>query len=202
MEIESIWNNIPPFKKIEKGFGGKFGYGYWRKKGLEHGDKRNHKRQCLRQIRKYGFDNSETWGLDYTIMRWLSDNYGGFFRICGNPDNWNNYTLDGTYLDFWEHRKDKDYYEVTNKAEEARYNSFKVHLKHFLDNATPQEMKGMASFCSPRLRRLKELNHGWPATDDFPTFEDWQNELLNMADKFEEGTYSPYFISYFFSLWD
>lgn len=33
------------------------------------------------------------------------------------------------------------------------------------------------------LRILAEDSHGWPGTEEYPTFESWQNKLNEMADK-------------------
>lgn len=198
--IESFWNGLPGFKYPMYGKNG-MGYGIIPNKPNKE-FKKKHIRRAKRQMKKYGFNSSETWSLDYTFLEWLSDNYGGFFRICGCPDNWNEYDLEGNFVDFWKHYKDIDYWDNVHLWNTTRYNSFEKHLKDFLDNCTPEDYKKIAEFICPRLKYLCKHKHGWPAGDDFPKFEDWTNELNNMITKFEEGTYSPYFISYYWHLWD
>ena len=201
MEIEKFWNNLPSFANVEFNNNGKFNYGCITKKPSRDYKKR-YIRKARRQMRKYGFDSSETWNLDYTIMTWLSDNFGGFFRICGCPDNWGHYDLDGNDYDFWKYRNTEGYYEKMKEWNTTRYDSFYKHLRDFLNNLTDDNKKKLSNFCCPRLRYLAKHMHGWPAGNDFPKFEDWKNEIENMACKLEEGTYSEYFITYFFNLWD
>ena len=200
LEIEDFWKGVKPHHKPEKGFNGVIGYGC-RRKTRSRFDK-SQKRKAYREIRKYGFDLSEVWNLDCTIMSWLSDEFGGFFTICGSSDNWSNYDMEGNYVDFWENYKADGYIQNAAEWEKIRTESFMKHLKDLLDNASEEDKKKIAEFCSPRLRKLADITHGWPPSDDFHTFEDWKKEIYNMADKLDEGEYSEYFISYFFSLWD
>lgn len=194
MEIEEIWNGLPGFKGIQKGAHGKIGYGcrYKCRKPYE----KCRKRKAYRQIRKYGFDLSELWNLDNTILEWLSDNVGGFFRVCGPADDWSDYYTDGQRVNW---RKD-----ISDSAELliTRSESFQKHLRDFLDNGDPVLLDKFGKFVVPRLLKLADITHGWPVGEDFPKFEDWTAEVRNMAAKFEEGIYSEYFITYFFSLWD
>lgn len=200
METERFWQNMVPFSKCEKGAYNNINYGY-RRKGRSPYTKRE-KRKAYRQIRKYGFDFSELWGLDLTIMRWMSDTYGGFWRTIGDPDNWNDYDLDGKYYDFWQNHNNPEHFEKISLWSRTRHDSYKLHLRNFLDKMSFEEFKQYAAFVSPRLRKLADIIHGWPSGEKFPTFEDWQNEIRNMANRFDNGTFSESFIEYFYSLWD
>lgn len=200
MEIEYFWKNIPSFKTIEKGKDGRIGYGF-RYKHKRPYDKMQ-KRKAYREIKKYGFDLSETWSLDYTIMLWLSDTFGGFFKICGCCDNWAHYDLDGNYIDFWDHKDDKNHYDNMYKYETTRYNSFRKHLNDLLNTNDPKVISKFSEFCSPRLRILAKFSHGWPSGEKYKNYEDWINVIIDMADKFDNGTYSQNFIDDFFCLWD
>lgn len=85
METERFWQNMVPFSKCEKGAYNNINYGYRRKVRCPYTKREN--RKAYRQIKKYGFDFSELWALDLTIMRWMSDTYGGFWRTIGDPDS-------------------------------------------------------------------------------------------------------------------
>lgn len=98
--MNNLFACIPSFKKIEKGTNNYINYGYRRK------NVNKEKRKALRNIRKYGFDTSECWNFDTTIMRYLSDNFGEFFRECGSPDDWGNYDTKGNH---WDYVIDGDY---------------------------------------------------------------------------------------------
>ena len=37
------------------------------------------------------------------------------------------------------------------------------------------------------LRYLADNSHGWPESEEFPTFDDWANHLRALADKWEEA---------------
>lgn len=201
MEIEQFWKDITPFSKCEKGAYNNINYGYRSKRRNSYKTKCE-KRKTFRQIKKYGFDLSELWGLDVTIMRWMSDTYGGFWRMVGNPDSWNDYDLDCNYVDFWQNRNNPEYFEKMTLWSRTRYDSYKLHLRDFLENMSSEEFEQYAAFVSPRLRKLADIIHGWPSGEKFPTFEDWQNEIRNMANRFDNGTFSESFIEYFYSLWD
>lgn len=201
MEIEQFWKDITPFCKCEKGAYNIINYGY-RSKHRSPCKTKCEKRKAYRQIRKYGFDFSELWSLDLTIMRLMSDTYGGFWRMIGNHDNWNDYDLDCNYVDFWQNSNNPEYFEKMTLWSRTRHDSFKLHLRDFLNNMSPGEFQEYAAFVSPRLRKLADIIHGWPADDKFPTFEEWQTEIRNMATHFDNGTYSESYIEYYFSSWD
>jgi len=38
------------------------------------------------------------------------------------------------------------------------------------------------------LRMLAEYEHGWPGTEEFPTPEDWEESLINVAEKLEQAS--------------
>lgn len=164
---------IKPFKYPMKGANNMIGYGCSSKK-RRSGYKRKYKRQ-LRDFRKFGFDTSECWSLDYTLMCWLSDNVGGFFRECGSPDDW------------------------TIEEEKVMVPKFEGELKKWLDSKD-ENFDGFTSFVIPRINWLIKYSHGFPAMLD--SFEEWTNILQEMNEAFKNDTYSEKFITYFFNLWD
>lgn len=200
MEIESFWNGLPGYRGMCKGKNGRIGYGYVYKHYNRNGITKY--RKAYRQIRKYGFDISEAWTLDITIMEWLSDNVGGFWKKCGPFSSWTEYDLNGNYYDFWEFCNEDIYFNLAYQWEKTRCDSFLKHLKDFLDNSNENILNDFRKFVIPRLRKLADISQGWPANNDFPKFEDWIKEINNMADKFEQGTYTDTFITYFFNLAD
>lgn len=197
MEIEGFWKYTKPFRNTEKGTDNRFGYGFYErryrrdfKKGLT-----NTKRHYLRTMRKIGFSPSETWNLDCTIMRWLSDEFGGFFRECGSQEGWTTYSLDGV------HRRELPM-EIIIESNKVRVESYKSHLRGLLDNANSETLRKIASFCVPRLKVLKKYKISYPCGDDIKSMEDWDDILDKMILGFEEGSYDDLFIEYFFALWD
>lgn len=182
-----IWKNIKPFCKYEKG-----------RYGLKYGFRKNSPK-TRREIRKYGFDSSEIWSLDYTIMRWLSDTFGDFFTKCGSPDHWSDYDLDGNYIDFWNSKRDKEFYNKLHIYQTTREKAFQKYLDTFLHNT--EEFKQIADFVAPRLRCLAKRAHGYPPVV-CDTYEEWQQILIKMAEEFEQGICPDNFAKHFYSLWD
>lgn len=152
------------------------------------------KRRSFRDYRKYGFDISETWSLDYTISAWLSDNVGGFFRNCGSIDSWGEVDLEGNSWAIGDDLK------PFIKAEEIRRESFLVNLKEFLQNGDKVIVTNFIKFVVPRLDYLSKHINGYPA--DFKSFLEWQNCMISMKDELLSNNFSENFIKYFFSLWD
>lgn len=178
--------NIYPIK----GNCGRIGYGYRFKTR-----RKNHKvekRKAYRDIRRIGFDTSEAWELYTTIAGWLSDNVGGYFRKCGDPETWDENDLAGNPI-IW---GDPESTSKCFKADVARQEEFLMNLKGYLENSISEEF---ISFVLPRLKFFTKYVHGCPHNE---TFEGWKSKLEDMIDKFERGTYSTYFIIYFFALWD
>lgn len=187
MEIfKCIKPNPYPLKRDK----GKLGYGYLSRRAKYH---KVNRRKALRQIRKYGFDITETWNLDNTIMMWLSDNVGGFFRECGNFDDWSNYDLNGV-----------PYKEANPKliveAEETRRDYFLDNLDMFLKDYTGPLKEKFIKFVIPRIHFLADHSCGYPA--GVKSFESWQKQLHSIANKLETEHYSVGFLIHFFSLWD
>lgn len=191
MVVESFWIGLPGYQGIQKGRQG-IGYGYRRPP--------KQKRKALREIKKLGFDKSEIWGLSHTIMEWLSDTFGGFFKKCGSSDSWGDYDLKGRRVDFWGNRDSEDYWKELKKWEDTRYNSFKNHLRDFLKNSG--EIKKVSDFCSPRLRYLAKVARGYPGGGKYSTLQDWTDSIRKMAEDLENGIPSENFIEDFFTLWD
>jgi hypothetical protein len=151
------------------------------------------KRKCGRYIRKYGFDITETWSLDYTIASWLSDNVGGFFRKCGNFDDWSDYDLNGVPYK-------KTTTERLIEAEQIRQDYFLDELETFLEDYTGPLKDKFCEFVVPRIHFLADHTHGYPA--GVKSFESWQKQLHSIANKLETEHYSIGFLNHFFSLWD
>ena len=151
------------------------------------------KRKCSRYIRKYGFDITETWSLDYAIASWLSDNVGGFFRKCGSFDDWSDYDMNGV-----------PYNEANPKliieADEVRHDYFLKKLEDFLRGDNEELVHKFNNFLLPRLSYLTDHTCGYPS--DFNSFEEWQDYLNQMIDEMARNRYSEKFINHFFSLWD
>lgn len=149
------------------------------------------KRKVLRYIRHYGFDITETWSLDFTIMRWLSDHVGGFFRECGDRSTWDEIDLEGHSYDTSEN---------CIEAEKARIQEFKKQLKEFLETANKDILVEFQDFVIPRLRYLSQHTHGYPVT--YNNGNHWRLTLMEMANTFEMGYYDERFVEDFFLLWD
>lgn len=202
MEIESFWKNLPPFAKPMKGHNGVFGYGLVKRTGRQKYHNHHPQRKARREIRKYGFDLSETWNLDYTFMCWLSDTFGGFFRLCGEADNWGNYDENGNYLKEIDNEISKIPHSVFMKMgeyENMRTQSYLKHLKDFLENATVEDIRKFSDFCSPRLRVLADTTISYPPNYDY---DEWRKTVKGMATAFDNCLYSEKFVEDFFCLWD
>lgn len=181
--MKSIWEDVKPFSYPQKGANGCYNYGYRSKKRSLY--KKLNRRIVYRQIRHYGFDTSETWVLCDTIMRYLSDNVGGFFRECGNPDNWDQCTPFS--------------YKEAVQLEKLRQESYKEHLKEYLESLDEDNYHQFLDFVIPRLVYLEKHFVSYPAK--FDTKEEWRETLNIIIDGLEEWNTKP-FVEYFFYLWD
>lgn len=192
--MDNLFNCIPSFKKIEKGTNNYINYGYRRK------NVNKEKRKAFRSIRKYGFDTSECWNFDTTIMRYLSDNFGGFFRECGSPDDWGNYDFEGNSWETIIKYTTKEYYtENLIKADNLRVETYKEHLKDFLN--TEEGHKVIFEFIIPRLLYFIKHHQGYPALEGIDSDEEWTEILKEMNYQLSMFN-SDLFIKYFFNLWD
>ena len=149
------------------------------------------KRKCSRYIRKYGFDITETWSLDYAIASWLSDNVGGFFRKCGSFDDWADYDIYGN--------KCKPQEDLTPfyEAENARKESYLQHLEEYL--STTEDYTKFIDFVIPRLIYYIKHHYGYPG--DFSSDEEWTEILKTMVEDLYKCD-TKLFIKYFYHLWD
>jgi hypothetical protein len=183
-EFKYIKSNPYPLKDC-KGF---FGYGCIYNKQKRYN--KVNRRKLNRYYRKYGFDITECWSLDYTIMAWLSDNIGGFFRECGIQDNWSDCDLEGNTDDI------KKIFE----ADDIRQQAYLEYLKYFLEHEiTEEQWISFLMFISPRLNYLRQHTFGYPSGVD--SFENWQNTLYKMEEDLHHKKFDL-FIEWFFALWD
>lgn len=188
--MEDLFKNVKPNPKQVKGSRGcNIGYGcfYTRRKGFKV-----NKRKLNRWYRKYGFDITETWSLDYTIMAWLSDNVGGFFRECGDVDTWDDWDLDNNP------RTEENVLSCV-KASSKRRQIFEEKLREFIEDTENPQYSKFVEFVIPRLKQLRNDAFGYPCT--LNNTEEWKNVISQMIQDFETKQSSTYFISYFFSLW-
>jgi hypothetical protein len=151
------------------------------------------RRKVLRFLRKYKFDISETWSLDCTIMYWLSDNVGGFFRECGNQWDWGETDLEGNR---WNEGVATENFI---KAEKLRQDEYLKRLKEYLINTNDGEYSRFIAFVIPRILHLSEHTNGYPTM--YKNFEEWQKTMKEMVDELEKHNVDK-FIENFFSLWD
>lgn len=192
IELEDCWKNIKPYKKNNSFFG----YGCLRKtrkKGFKV-----EKRKYLRYVRKYDFDITETWNLDYTIIRWLSNHVGGFFKLCGNFDEWDLIDVEGNKIDIY----DGESINRCNKAYQLRQESFQNHLKDFLDEKQNEKFKDFCKFIVPRLRHFAVYTISYPSQiEEYNTIKKWKKAINEFVDKFKEKNYDIRFIRDLFYLW-
>lgn len=180
-----LFENIQPFPKQIKGSRSfRIGYGYCTTRNPYY---KSSKRRLNKYYRKYGFDITETFDLDATIMYWMSDNVGGFFRECGNPEDWCGLIENLSSIE-----------KVTNlyKARKAEYLS---QLYKYLSDCTEDEYRKFLNFVTPRILYLRKHTHGYPA--QFNSIADWQQELKTMWIKLLQKNINK-FIDNFYSLWD
>lgn len=192
--MEEVFKYIKPNPYPMKTKGGRIGYGCLYGKRTEYN--RVSKRKVGRWIRKKGFDVSEVWSLDFTIGAWLSDNVGGFFRQCGNYDDWVDYDLEGNY---YFDVKDSDIKPFI-KAETARRSIFLSKLKEFLHQENNPLRDKFIVFVVPRINYLADTTIGYPC-EGFENLEEWKNCLNRMADELTKTYWSNSFVTYFFALW-
>ena len=172
-----IWKNVKPFSYPQKGINGYYNYGYSPKRRTRYYKLK--KRKVYRQIRKYGFDATECWNLYHTIMRWLSDNVGGFFRECGDENDW----MSRTPCNFTEAM------QLFNKRQE----SYKKHLEKCL-----MSNDEAYRFIIPRLVYFRNHHVGYPG--QFGSNEEWSEILEGMIQGMCQND-NELFVEHFFYLW-
>lgn len=192
MNNQELFKDIKPIPWPTKGKNGFLGYGCFPSQRSIYSQVDKRKRN--RYIRKYGFDITESWSLDYTITRWLSDNIGGYFRECGYMDCWFEVDLEGNS---WDPKSNPDPFI---EAERARKEDYLRHLNNFIKESDKITIQKFIDFVVPRLDYLAKNTHGYP--DNFKTFSEWQELLSKMVHDLQINHYSEEFIKYFFSLWD
>jgi hypothetical protein len=175
-EEKMIWKDVKPLSYPQKG-----------KRGTSYGCRdKSEKRKTGRDIRHYGFDTSECWNLYATIMCWLSDNVGGFFRECGNEDEWDEGLFPSNYMAVVELYKKRQY-------------SYQQHLKEYLESLTGDSYHQFLGFVIPRLVYFENHFVGYPAK--FSSKEEWHTILKEMMDGLMVCN-TKLFVEYFFYLWD
>lgn len=182
---------IKPNSYPIKGNYNRIGYGYRVKNRSKY--HKVEKRKAYRNIRRLGFDVTETWDLDMTIAFWFSDNIGGFFRECGSPDVWDSEDLDGNPIDY----NNEKSIQKCIKAEKFRREEFLKNLENALNQS--EILEKFIPFVLPRLKFLAKHKMGCPVNI---SFEEWNFIIRDMIECFENQTYSNYFTEYFFALWD
>jgi hypothetical protein len=192
INMEDCWKYIKKNSYPLKNKNGFIGYGYRCKKRSKYYIA--NKRRSYRDYRKYGFDTSETWSLDYTIISWLSDNAGGFFRECGCPDQWEDIDLEGNVWNIG------DNIQNHIQAGTIRRESFQKHLKDFLIASDIVIVDKFIEFVVPRLEYLSNTAHGYPT--EFKSFSKWKECMINMKNDLNNKKVSDDFVKYFFCLWD
>lgn len=191
--MEENWKYTKPFSYPMKGFYGHFNYGF-RPKKRKPGYKCQ-KRKVLREIRHYGFDTSECWELATVIMWYLSDTVGGYFRECGDADEWYMTDIEGNEYPDGVHTSET--FQLYVNAEDLRKEDYKKHLEEYL--ATGGKYQEFLDFVIPRLIYFTKHHQGYPG--NFSSEEEWTEILKTMIeDLFKCDT--KLFIKYFFNLWD
>ncbi len=192
--MEEIWKYTKPFSYPMKGANGCVGYGYRTRKRKPN--QKAQKRKIGRDIRHYSFDTSECWELYTTVMEYLSDNGGGFFRTCGNADDW--YLFDAQGNPYPEKATTKEELVPFFDAEAARRKSYKKHLCAYLE-LNPEHYLSFLHFIIPRLIYFESHHQGYP--EPFNSDEEWRLTLRQMIVDLTKGN-DKLFIEYFFNLWD
>lgn len=164
-----------------------FGYGFIPRRRSKFG--RVNRRKLNRFYRKDGFDITECWSLDCSIMAWLSDNFGGFFRECGTYDTWSDNDLNGELSD----------YAGLYTAECARQDAYLVKLKDFLEHDMTEDQRSVfLGFVMPRLVHFRKTVFGYPG--ELNGIEEWEDVLDRMQKELVNKKYDL-FVEWFFSLW-
>ena len=189
--MNELFKCIKPNPYPMKGKGGTIGYGCFTTR--KPGNKVN-KRKLNRYYRKYGFDITETWNLDYTICAWLSDTVGSFFRECGSIDSWSDYDLEGNEYTI---KITEDFF----KADELRHEEYQKQLKNYLLNCSDSDYIKFFDFVGPRLTYLMNHTDGYPG--QFNSYDEWTGTLAQMHYNLSPSIRNlDLFVEHFFSLWD
>ena len=161
------------------------------RRGLGYGCfTKRYRRTVGRYYRHYGFDISEAWNLDITIMDWLSDNVGGFFRQCGEKWEWDEYDLDGN---------PENDFKRCSEACNQRCDEYCKQLDHWLRTTDEISKDRFIKFVLPRLEYLHKYTIGYPP--EFKELSEWVEVLNGMIISFKNNTYSSLFTKHFFELW-
>ena len=115
-------------------------------------------------------------------MRWLSDNVGGFFRECGDEEDWNEFY---TMHDF----------KKAMQLVEKRKKSYEEHLEEYLKTDNGEAYR----FIMPRLLYFGKTQIGYPAA--LYSKEEWDKILKEMVQGMWQNDYKL-FVENFFYLWD
>ena len=190
--MEEIWKYTKPFGWPLKGANGCIGYGF---RSIKRKPRQKcKKRKVYRDLRTYGFDTSECWDLYTVIMEFLSDIVGGFFRECGNSDDWYLYDLEGN--EYPKGLRAPEELKPFIDADNARHDSYKQHLEEYLSSG---DYSKFVDFVIPRLIYYTKHHSGYPG--DFSSDEEWTEILKTMVEDLSKCD-TKLFIKYFFNLWD
>ena len=144
----------------------KLGYGY-----REFGTKEIRKayRQCRKNFKRFGvaFDDSETWNLDETFMKFCWDNNIGrtdFMKWYISDKRW--------YTDYEKYDEElKNTLDGINLGFTGLYVDFRKHMK-------------LCNFLVPRLVRFKEITIGYPCD---MTSEEWDKYIESTIEEVKQG---------------
>ena len=191
--MEEIWKYTKPFNYPLKGANGCIGYGFRSTKRKPR--QKCQKRKIYRDFRTYGFDTSECWDLYTVIMESLSDTVGGFFRECGNADDWYFHDLEGN--EYPKGLCTSEELKPFIDADNTRHDSYKQYLKEYL--TSDEGYVFSKHFIKPRLIYFKNHHSGYPG--QLNSDEAWNTILDQMLKEMNSGKFDL-FVEYFFNLWD
>lgn len=197
--IFAIKRTLTPVKTPLKGLYGAIGYGCCKRHPQHRCDYSNY-RKAFRQIRRYGFDASETWNLDRTISLWMVDHHPEL-KEWGNPD------LLEDAVDAWYSQNRDIATENLWYYENIVYKQFVDDIFKCISEFTDSEWTEFEEFLCPRLKYFSNPHnlHGWPGEgryDYIHSYEDYVQVLSEIYDSIKAHQIHPHFQELYGNLWD